>query len=106
MNATTPARRIGYRGHDDIGLGGEVSLRRRRSRFTSAAIVIFTILVLAYAFALLREQSSTASSSTAPLQVRTDRMRGQPCHVADKTIMGDCSADEIAALQREFSRAR
>jgi ABC-type amino acid transport system permease subunit len=36
-----------------------------------------------------------------PLEVRTDLMRGMPCHVADATIMGDCSEEEVARFQRE-----
>ncbi|MEE8093990.1 MAG: hypothetical protein V3T47_07120 [Gammaproteobacteria bacterium] len=61
--------------------------------------VIFTILVLTYAFTLLREQTA-ATSAAGPLRVRTDLMRGQACHVVDRTIMGDCSSEEIEALQR------
>ena len=74
--------------------------KRRRGRFMGAVVVIFTILVLTYAFKLLREQT-VATSAAGPLQVRTDLMRGQACHVVDRTIMGDCSDEEIAALQRQ-----
>ena len=71
----------------------------------SVGIAIFTIVVLAYAFELLRKQPKTASSNPAPLQVRTDLMRGQPCHVSNEVIMGDCSDEEIAALQRQARRS-
>ncbi len=41
------------------------------------------------------------AAGTGPLEVRTDLMRGMPCHAAGGQIMGDCSEAEIAALQRQ-----
>ena len=85
--------------------GSQDNLKRRRNRLVSVGIAIFTIVVLAYAFELLRKQTNTASSDASPLQVRTDLMRGRPCHLANEVIMGDCSAEEIAALQRRARRS-
>ncbi len=78
---------------------------RRRDRLVSLGIVIFTIIVLTYAFNQLRKQTTTTSSGSGPLQVRTDLMRGQACHVDNEVIMGDCTAEDIETLQRQARRS-
>ena len=64
-------------------------------------IIGFVALFLAYALFVLTEQVGTSESISGPLPVRTDLMRDQACHVANATIMGNCTEEEIAALQRE-----
>jgi hypothetical protein len=90
---------------NDAEPGFQHKLRRRRNRLMSVGVAIFAIVVIAYAFDLLRKQTNTASSETTSLQVRTDLMRGQPCHVANDIIMGDCDAEEVAVLQRQAQRS-
>lgn len=85
----------------DKQLSSEDRPTQNRSGRTGAVFIIFTILVLAYAFVLVREQAEPTSSATNPLPVRTDLMRDQPCHVANQVVMGNCSDEEIAALQRQ-----
>ncbi len=74
---------------------------RRRRRVAGLAIAAVALLFVAYAIAVLREHAVPEATAEGPLQVRTDLMRGQPCHVADQVIMGKCTPDEIASLQRE-----
>jgi hypothetical protein len=47
------------------------------------------------------ETDMTQVGNAGPLAVRTDLMRGMPCHVADGKIMGDCAEEEVARFQRE-----
>ena len=64
-------------------------------------IIGFVALFLAYAIIVLTEQAETNESMASALPVRTDLMRDQACHVANATIMGNCTEEEIAALQHE-----
>jgi len=73
----------------------------RRRRLAGLAFASTIALFLVYAIATLREHAVSDATAVGPLRVRTDLMRGQPCHVADQMIVGDCAPDEIAALQRE-----
>ncbi|MCL4798917.1 MAG: hypothetical protein KJ025_04975 [Burkholderiales bacterium] len=76
--------------------------RRRAAELVLAAIVL---LFVVYAIGTLRKHATPEAGADGPLQVRTELMRGQPRHVADETIMGDCTPEEVAALQQE-ARAR
>ncbi|MFZ5559168.1 MAG: hypothetical protein ACOZDY_21035 [Pseudomonadota bacterium] len=78
---------------------------RRRRRVAGLAIAAVVPFFVAYAIAVLREHAVPGATAEGPLQVRTDLMRGQPCHVAEQVIMGECTPDEIASLQREAAAA-
>lgn len=79
-------------------------MTQRHGRIVHIVAVVFAILVIAYAFLLLRSQTPFSSVEDL-LSVRTDLMRGQPCHVSNETIMGDCSPEEITELQSRARRA-
>jgi hypothetical protein len=73
----------------------------RGSRLAGFGLAVFVMLFLLYAVAQLREHAAPDPSAAGPLQVRADLMRGQPCHVADDVIMGECTLEQIRTLQRE-----
>lgn len=74
---------------------------RRRRRLAALALTAIVLLFAVYAIATLRKHATPDAAADGPLRVRTELMRGQPCHVGDDMIMGDCTEEEIAALQRE-----
>ena len=84
----------------------EVSKGGRRGWIAGAVVIAFVILFLVYAVFSLNELAGRDETSTGPLAVRTDLMRDRDCHVANATIMGRCTADEVAALQREHGAPR
>lgn len=57
------------------------------------------------AFVVLTNRTDPNGSATGLLAVRRDFMRGQACHAANRTIKGNCTPEQIAALQRVSAAA-
>lgn len=76
-------------------------MKGRVNLVVGLGITFAALLGSILALALYAEREPPQDGTAGPLQVRTDLMRGQPCHVAGVTIMGDCSEEEIAKFQRE-----
>ncbi len=66
----------------------------------AAALIGSSLALMRYAEPVAQDGMSTGSNS-GPLEVRTDLMRNMGCHVADGSIMGKCSEEQIRQFQLE-----
>ena len=79
-------------------------MKNRINLIVGLGIAITTLvgsgLALMYFAEPVVQDRVSAVGSSGPLEVRTDLMRNMPCHVADRRIMGKCTAEQISDFQR------